>query len=267
MKKINNVEMKIRILKYASFSIIICFFEYAKNELHFINEANKCLERNIINFKNNRILGDSDNQFDLNNYYQSTVSLINQFSDCSDDDEEITNLLNIIDSHIRKRKESNTLPNLNNINGRTKKLFYKVQKELEEAQKELDNMRNGELEIHPTQDKRIINKYENSSISEQEYIKQLKNYENVLETEHNHFEYIYNKITSANGYKRFKIDKDIIKLSGKTIKKTVLYAAGFLIIVSTGGTVLLLLLVPYLYSIIKNIRKIVKLEIKRKAYH
>ncbi|CAD2114458.1 fam-b protein [Plasmodium vinckei] len=261
--------MKISILKYTSFSIIICFFEYAKNELHFINETNKFLERNIINFKNNRILADSDNQFDLNHFYQSTASLVNQFSDCNDDDDDdddegIKNIRNIINSRVKKNKESNTFPNLNNVDKRTRKLIYKLQKEIEEAQKELDNMRNGELEIHPTQDKRIINKYENNSVSEREDFKQLKNYENILEAEHNHFEYVYNQITSNSGYQTFEIDKDIIKLEGKIIKKAILYVACFVMIVLSGGKLLLLLLTPYLYSIIKNIRKIVKLEKKKK---
>ncbi|CAD2106402.1 fam-b protein [Plasmodium vinckei brucechwatti] len=263
--------MKISILKYASFSIIICFLGFTKNELHFINEANKFLERNIINFKNNRILADGDNQFDLNNFYQSALSLANQFSDCNDDDdddddESIKNIRNIINSRVKKNKGSNTFLNLNNLDKKTRNLIYKLQKELEEAQKELDNMRNGELEIQPTQDKRIINKYENNSVSEQEDIKQLKNYENILEAEHNHFECVYNHITSNNGYNTFKIDKDIIKLGGKVIKKAILYVVCFVIIVSTGGKLLLLLLAPYLYSIIKNVRKIVDLEIKRQDY-
>ncbi|CAD2099590.1 fam-b protein [Plasmodium vinckei lentum] len=61
------------------------------------------------------ILADRDNQFDLNNFYESTLSLANQFSDYTDDDEEITNLRNIIDSRIKKHKGSNILPNLNNV--------------------------------------------------------------------------------------------------------------------------------------------------------
>ncbi|VEV55374.1 Plasmodium exported protein, unknown function [Plasmodium vinckei vinckei] len=81
-----------------------------------------------------KILSDADNQFDLNNFYQSTVSLANQFN-AYNDDEEIINLRNIINSHVKNYKESNTTPNLNNLDGKTKKLIHKIQKELNEAKK------------------------------------------------------------------------------------------------------------------------------------
>ncbi|VEV54907.1 Plasmodium exported protein, unknown function, partial [Plasmodium vinckei vinckei] len=81
--------MKANILNCVFFSIIICFFEYAKKELYFINERKIYLERNIINFKNNRILADAYKQFDLNNFYESTLNLANQFNDYNDDDEDI----------------------------------------------------------------------------------------------------------------------------------------------------------------------------------
>ncbi|KEG00151.1 hypothetical protein YYE_05000, partial [Plasmodium vinckei vinckei] len=129
--------MKVSILKFVLFSIIICSFEYAPKELYFINERKIYLERNIINFKNSRILADKDKQFDLNNFYESTLSLANQFSEYIDDDEEITNLRNIIDSRIKKHKGSNISPNLNNVDEKTKKLIYELQTELEEVKKEL----------------------------------------------------------------------------------------------------------------------------------
>ncbi|SCL82936.1 Protein of unknown function (DUF2031), putative [Plasmodium chabaudi adami] len=144
--------MRTNILNFVFFSIIICSFEYAQNELYFINERNIYLERNIINLINNRILADADNQFDLYDFYQSTSSIANQFSDCDDDDEEMIRLRNIIDSHIKKHKENNTLPNLNNADKKTKKLIYELQKELEETKKEVDNIRINELAIQPMQD-------------------------------------------------------------------------------------------------------------------
>ncbi|EAA19320.1 hypothetical protein [Plasmodium yoelii yoelii] len=149
--------MRISILKFVFFSIIICSFEYAKNELYFVNERSICLERNITKFRNNRILADVDNQFDLNDFYQSTLSLVDQFNDCNDD-EEITNLRNIIDSQIKKHKESNTLPDLNNVDKKTKKLIHGLHKEIEEFKKELDNKGDNELAIQPIHDKIIIKK-------------------------------------------------------------------------------------------------------------
>ncbi|CDU17377.1 fam-b protein [Plasmodium yoelii] len=126
--------MRISILKFVFFSIIICSFEYAKNELYFVNERSICLERNITKFRNNRILADVDNQFDLNDFYQSTLSLVDQFNDCNDD-EEITNLRNIIDSQIKKHKESNTLPDLNNENSSVSE--HEDFKQLESFEKKL----------------------------------------------------------------------------------------------------------------------------------
>ncbi|CAD2110698.1 fam-b protein [Plasmodium vinckei petteri] len=160
--------MIVSILKFVLFSIIICSYEYAQNELYFINETNKYLEKNIINFRNNRVLADADNLFDLNNFYESTFSLANQFSDYIDDDEEITNLRNAIDSHIKNHKENNTLPNLNNVDGKTKKLIYELQKELEKVKKEINNIRNAKLAIQPIQEKGIIEMDENISVSNHE---------------------------------------------------------------------------------------------------
>ncbi|CAD2099504.1 fam-b protein [Plasmodium vinckei petteri] len=177
--------MKNSIFKFVFFSIIICSFEYAQNELYFINERNIYIERNIINFKNNRILADAGKEFDLNYFYESTLSLANEFSDYIDNDKKITNLRNIIDSSIKKHKGSNTSPNLNNVDKKTKELIYELQKELEEVKKELDNIRNYKIIIQPIQNKRMIIKGENTSVSEHDDFGQLKNRGNLLDRKHN----------------------------------------------------------------------------------
>ncbi|SCL85720.1 Protein of unknown function (DUF2031), putative, partial [Plasmodium chabaudi adami] len=165
--------MRVNILNLVFFSII-CFFGYGKNELYFINERNIYLERNIINFRNNRILADADIQFDLNNFYQSTLSLAYQFNGYKDDDKEITNLRNIIDSHLEKYKENNALPNLNKVDKKTRRLIHELQKNLNEAKKEFDNKRNSELAIQLIHDKKIIKKYKKISVSKHENLKQLE---------------------------------------------------------------------------------------------
>ncbi|CAD2099535.1 Plasmodium exported protein, unknown function [Plasmodium vinckei] len=148
-------------------------------ELYFINE------RNIINFKNNRILADAGKEFDLNHFYESTLSLASQFSDYIDNDEKITNPRNIIDSRIKKHKGSNISPNLNNIDEKTKKLIYELQKELEKVKKELDNIKNDKIPIQPIQNKRMIIKGENISVSEHEDFSQLKNGGSLLDRKRN----------------------------------------------------------------------------------
>ncbi|CAD2088357.1 fam-b protein [Plasmodium vinckei brucechwatti] len=170
------------------FPFIICFFEYAKKELHFINERSIYFERNIINFRNNRTLADADNQCDLNSFYESTLSLANKFNDCNDGDEEITNIRNAIDSQIKHHKENNTLPNLNNVDKKTKKIIYELQKEFEEVKKYLDNERNDELATQPIQNKKIIKKDKNIPVSKNEHFKQLENYENALVSDDDSFE-------------------------------------------------------------------------------
>ncbi|CDS44987.1 fam-b protein [Plasmodium yoelii] len=171
--------MRVSILKFVLFSIFICFFEYVKNELYLVNERNIYHERNITNFRNNRILADADNQFDLNEFYQSTLSLANQFNDDNDDDEEIKYLQNIIDSHVKKHKENNTLPDLNSLDKKTKKLIDELQKEIEETKKELDNIRNNKLAIEPIQNNPVSEEEE-----EEEDFKQLKNERNIVGNEH-----------------------------------------------------------------------------------
>ncbi|SCL82368.1 Protein of unknown function (DUF2031), putative, partial [Plasmodium berghei] len=56
--------MRVSILKYVLFSIVICSFEYSKNELCFVNDRGIWFERNVINFRNNRTIADADNEFD-----------------------------------------------------------------------------------------------------------------------------------------------------------------------------------------------------------
>ncbi|EUD73103.1 hypothetical protein YYG_02103 [Plasmodium vinckei petteri] len=90
-------------------------------EIYYVNERSIYLEMDVINFRNNRILTGVDGQFDLYDFYESILSPSNQFNGYNDDDEEIKNLQNIIDSHITKHKENNTLPNLNNVDKKTKK--------------------------------------------------------------------------------------------------------------------------------------------------
>ncbi|CAD2097523.1 fam-b protein [Plasmodium vinckei] len=244
--------MRISILKFVFFSIIICSFEYVENELHFVNERSTYLERDIIKLKNNRILADIDNQFDLNNFYGSTLSLANQFSDYIGDDDEITNLRNAIDSRIKKHKGSNISPNLNNVDKKTKKLIYKLQKELEEAKKELDNIRNNELAIQPIQDKRIIKKDENILVSEHENFKQLENSENILEIGNYNFEDEYNEITSSDFYKKMKCDKKSKKIMKKNFINFAIFIIGFAAVVASESWYLIFLWTPQILSIIKN---------------
>ncbi|EAA18193.1 hypothetical protein YYC_05798 [Plasmodium yoelii 17X] len=139
--------MKSSIFKFVFFSIIISSFEYAQNELYFVNERSINLERNITNFRNNRILADTDNRFDLNNFYESTLSLINKINDDNDDDEEITKLKSIMNLQLMKSKESNTLKDLNNVDKKTKKYVLKLQKELEGLKKELDDTNNDDKKV------------------------------------------------------------------------------------------------------------------------
>ncbi|VTZ76143.1 fam-b protein [Plasmodium yoelii] len=246
--------MRISILKYVLFSIIICFFEYAPNEL--------CLERDVINFRNNRILADADNRFDLNSFYQSTLSLANQLNDYNDDDEEIIYIRNAINSQIKKHKESNTLPDLNNVDKKTKKLIGELRKELEEVKKELDNKRNSEIAIQPIQDKRITKKDENISVSEYEDFNKLENEENFLESEDDNFEDEYNKIKSSNNYKKFKINGKIKKHEKKLFKKMMIFMVSQFLIVVSGAWYLGILFIPYTFSIIKKCWKLLNFRFK-----
>ncbi|CAD2086349.1 fam-b protein [Plasmodium vinckei lentum] len=253
--------MRVSIFKFVFFLIIICFFWYRRNELHYVNERSVSLERNIINFRNNRILADADNQFDLNNFYQSTLSLANQFSDCNDDgDDEIANLRNAIDSHITKHKESNTLPNLNNLDKKTKKFIRELQKELEETKKEIDNIRNGELGMQSTHDKRMIKKDENNFVSEHENFNHLENKGIFLKIEDYNFENKYHEIASSDIYKEFKTDQKLKKAKKKLIITAMLFIVSFLVIIASGGKMLLLLLIPCGLSLIKDWWEVVKLK-------
>ncbi|CDU15841.1 hypothetical protein YYC_00080 [Plasmodium yoelii 17X] len=255
--------MRVSILKYVFFSIIICSFEYAKNELYFANDRGIYLERNVINFRNDRILADVDDQFDLNGFYKSTLSLASQLSDCTEGNKEIAHLQNIIDSYIKKHKESNTLPDLNNLDKKTKKLVNELRTELEKIKKELDNKMNGELAMQPIHDKRIIKKDENSSVSEHEDFEQLENEGNFLEIADDNFEDEYNEITSGNKYKKFEIDRKLKKANIKLFAKFMLFMASHFVIGALGGGYLLLLTIPSTISVIKQCWKNFKLSFKQ----
>ncbi|CAD2103504.1 fam-b protein [Plasmodium vinckei brucechwatti] len=238
--------MIVSIFKFVLFLIIICSFEYAPNELYFINETSKYLERNIINFINNRVLADADKIFDLNNFYESTFSLANQFNDCNDDDEEITNLRNAIDSHIKSHKESNTLPNLNNVDRKTKKLIYELQKELEEVKKDINNIRDAKIATQPIQEKRIIKMDENVSVSNHEG--------NISEMRHN-------GVNSSNNNVLNNI-LNLQKEEKKLVKTLLLLIVSFFVILGSGVMKLLVLLVPFGFFIYKSCRKISKYRSK-----
>ncbi|SCM20576.1 fam-b protein [Plasmodium chabaudi adami] len=251
--------MRVRILKYVFFSIIICSYEYVKNELYFINERNIYLERNIINFINNRILANVDNQFDLYDFYQSTSNIASQFSDCDDDDEEMIRLRNDIASHIKSHKKNNTLHNLNNVDEKTRNLIYKLQKELEETKRELDNIRNDKLSTQPMQDKRVIKRDENISVSGHDDFKQLENEGTTLETEYYNFEDEYNKITSSEHYDRIKMNENYKKSCRDFFKKTFVAFAAYLAILPTGSWTLAIIFTPHLFSVLKSFYKNMKL--------
>ncbi|KEG01645.1 fam-b protein [Plasmodium vinckei vinckei] len=258
--------MRPRILKFVLFSIIICSFEYAQNELYFINKRNIYLERNIINFKNNRILSDAEKQFDLNNFCESTLSLVNQFNDCNDDDKNIINIRNLINSHINKCKESNILLDLNSVDEKTKKLIHKLRNELEKVKQEIDNIRNSELETQPIQNKRITIKYENNSVSEHEDFNELENCETILEDECDNFEDEYNEITSSNTYKEIKINEQIQITGIKYVVESVAYIIACFTFLGAGGIYVVLLHIPYIISLIRKLYKLVKLGIERTRY-
>ncbi|VTZ66345.1 fam-b protein [Plasmodium chabaudi chabaudi] len=258
--------MSIRVLKFVLFSIIICSFRCNKNELYFISERNICLERNVINFKNNRILADADKQFNLNDFYQSTLSLSNQFNDGDDNDEEIIKLRNVIDSHLKKPNESNTLPNLNSVDEETKKSIHELQKELEEVKKELDSVRNGGLEIQPTKNKRITIKCENNSVSEHEKFNELEHYGTIWKDKYDHFEDKYNEITSSNSYKKLKVNDKLKRAVRKYLMESLAYIISWFTFPGTELGCLTLLHIPYIISIFMKLCKVIRLEIKKKKY-
>ncbi|EAA15180.1 hypothetical protein [Plasmodium yoelii yoelii] len=185
-------------------------------ELYFVNDRGIYLERNVINFRNNRILSDADNHFDLNEFYQSTLNLANQFNEYNDDDKEIVYIRNAINSHIKKCKESNTLLNLKNVDIKAKKIINKFRKELEKLTKELDNKINDELGIQSIHDKIIIKKDENSSVSKHEDFKQFENDK-------------YNEITSSSNYKKLKTNRNLKK---KVIKCILACLASIVIVLA-----------------------------------
>ncbi|VEV55098.1 fam-b protein [Plasmodium vinckei vinckei] len=246
--------MRVSIFKFAFFSIIICSFEYVQNELYFIYERNIYIERNIINFKNNRILTDADSQFDLNDFYQSSSSLESQFNGCNGDYEEIKNLQDIIDSHIKKREESNTTHILNNANEETKKIIQELRKELEEAKKQLDSINSNELEIQPIHNKRKVKKEENISASE---------HENILERENDNFENKYDEIASNDIYKEIQINKNPKKKLKKNVKNRETGLVSFSNIIKSKSWHLVLLLTPKVFSSIKNFWKNLKIFTKK----
>ncbi|SCL86533.1 cleft-like protein 1 [Plasmodium berghei] len=246
--------MRVSILKYVLFSIVICSFEYAKNELYFVNDKEIYLGGNVINFRNNRILAYADNQFDLNEFYESTLSLASQLGDCVEGNKEIAHLRNIIDSHIKKHKGSKTSLDLKNVDSKTKKKINELRKELEEVKKELDNKRNDELAIQPIENKKIIKKDGNSSVSEHEDFKQLKNNENNEN----------NEITSSNRHMKSKLTK-------KYRKEAIKYILSWLTLVAVSASIpiiglpsLMILLIPSGLSILFFQWRLIKCNFKLK---
>ncbi|SCL81276.1 Protein of unknown function (DUF2031), putative, partial [Plasmodium berghei] len=221
-------------------------------ELYFVNDRGIYLERNVINFRNNRILAYADNKFDLNEFYQSTLSLASQLGDCFEGNKEIEHLRNIIDSHIKKHIESNTSLDFKNVDSKTKKIINELRKELEELKKQISDKTNGELAIQPIDDKIIIKKDENSSVSEHEDFKQLENNENNKN----------NKIESSNCHMKSKLTK-------KYRKEVIKYILSWLTLVAVSASIpiiglpsLMILFIPSGLSILFFQWRLIKYSIK-----
>ncbi|VEV57129.1 fam-b protein [Plasmodium vinckei vinckei] len=246
--------MRASILKYVLFSIIICSFEYSQNRLYFVNERNIYLEKNITKFGNNRGLADVDNQFDLNNFYESTLSLANQLNDCNND-KEMACLRNMIDSHVQNHRESNTLPNLNNVDEETKKVIHELQKELEKVKKELDKKEDKELVTQTIQNKKIIKNDENVSESKHEYFKKSKIKGKMLKGIHN--------LLSSSDNNELNINSEIKKIRKKIFVKIMLLFGFSLAFIITGGLLVPIIILISLtaYDIFKKMKKLSKLDI------
>ncbi|ETB63458.1 hypothetical protein YYC_00216 [Plasmodium yoelii 17X] len=251
--------------------------------LYFVNEGSIFLKNNITNFRNNRILVDADNQFDLNEFYQSILSVADQFDECNCNDKEIQYIRTIIDSQLKNHKANNTLPKLNNINKKTRKTINEIQKELEEVKKELDSKRDSEIGIQPIHDKVTIIKDENSYVSEQEDFKKLENSENILKTEDgkiidnklddkdnklddkdNKLDDKDNKTTSINNYKEPKVKRRFKKII-KKLFKIMMTSSTFLAIILSSGLIIpfMLLITRGLFDGIKKWWKVYELNIKK----
>ncbi|CAD2105361.1 hypothetical protein YYG_02102 [Plasmodium vinckei petteri] len=213
--------MKANILNFVLFSIVICSFEYAKKELYYVNERSIYLERNIIYFRNNRILADADKKFDFNDFYNSNLNFVSQLNDYNYDDKENIYLRNIIDSHIKKHKESNKTPNLNNVDAETKKLILELRKDIEEVKKELDNKRNGKLAAQSIQNKKIEKKCKNNPASKDVSFKELGNEKN-------------NEIISRSN-NELETDPETQKSIKKLLKRGLLLAGISLGFIISGG--------------------------------
>ncbi|CAD2096867.1 fam-b protein [Plasmodium vinckei] len=247
--------MRASILKFVLFSIVICSFEYAPNGLHYANERNIYLERNVINFRNNRILADADKELDLNDFYNSTLELANQLNDCNGD-KEIACLRNVIDSHIQKNQESNTLLNLNNVDEETKNIIHDLQKELEKVKKELNNKGGNELATQSTQDKKTTKNDKNSSESKHGDFKQLKKEEISLKEKNNEI------VSSDNNELKNKpeLNKPLRKLMKKAM---LLIGVSYVFILAAGfGLPFLLLFTMISFGTIKKLWKHVKVDFK-----
>ncbi|EAA19626.1 hypothetical protein [Plasmodium yoelii yoelii] len=185
-------------------------------------------ERNIIKFRSNRILGDVEKEFDLNDFYESTFSLTKQLNEYNDDNEEIIHIRNAINSYIKNHKDKSTLPDLNKLDKRTKKLIYKIREELKEVKKEIDNMGDSGITTKVIENKRIRKKDENNYVSEGEDYNQLKNEVNFLERE-----YRQPNLSSVNTYKNKRKINELYE--GLKLRSILLVFLSLVIIIS--GTV------------------------------
>ncbi|CAD2110816.1 fam-b protein [Plasmodium vinckei] len=87
---------------------------------------------------NNRILADVNNQFYLNNFYESKLNIVDAFND-----EGIKCIQNVIDKHIKKCMVSNMLFKLKGINMGMKILIHKVVMKLSKIPKKKNKLMMG----------------------------------------------------------------------------------------------------------------------------
>ncbi|CAD2091077.1 fam-b protein [Plasmodium vinckei brucechwatti] len=205
------------------------------------------------------------NSFNLNNFYGSSLNLLDKHNDGNYDEGDKIYTKQIIDRRETNYKYSDILSKLKDIEHDLGELIHEVTSQLEKSKKENDNNREYELDVEPNIDKRLIKNDTPLIASSYENLTEWENSENTLNINDRYFESIYNEIISGNGYNIIKRNSEFEKTYKDIMKNNALLVIVALLCLLTGGFALpfILLIIPKARYSIKKLWKLRKLSKKK----
>ncbi|VUC55979.1 fam-b protein [Plasmodium berghei ANKA] len=208
-----------------------------------------------------------DASLDINDFYDSSLSILDKYNDGNYDGEENIYTKQIINFHQTNFEYSDTSSKLKDIED-VREFINEITSELEISKKENDNNREYEIAVEQNIDKRLVKKDIDLLISSCENLKELKHSEHILDIDVNNFEKKYNEVISGNNYNIVKCNSKFDETFKRFLKSHALILPVVLLCLISGGFAIpfVILSVHKTGYTINKLFKLIKILKKRSKY-